>query len=61
MNGAVVAIAGAIRWLVVLAMIRLSAVAVAVAERCQLRPHAGLALVDISERCGRLARRMLRE
>jgi hypothetical protein len=45
--------------LIALAMIRLSAAAVAVAERCQMCPRTGLALVDISERCGRLARRML--
>jgi hypothetical protein len=34
---------------VVVAMIRLSAAAVAVAERCQLWPRAGLALLDVGE------------
>lgn len=59
MSGAVVAIAGAIRWPVALALIRSSAAAVAVAERCQLWPRAGLALLDIGEWCSRVARRML--
>jgi hypothetical protein len=58
---AIVAIAQAVQWPIALAMIRLSAAAVAVAERCQICPRAGLALLDISERCGRLARRMLQE
>jgi hypothetical protein len=58
---AIVTLAGAIQWLVALAMIGLSAAAIAVAELCRMCPRTGLALVDISERCGRLARRMLRE
>jgi hypothetical protein len=58
---AIVTLGLAIQWLVVVAMIRLSATATAAAERCQMWPRTGLALVDISEKCGRLARRMLRE
>jgi hypothetical protein len=61
MSIAVVTLAGAIQWPIALAMIRLSATATAAAERCQICPRTGLALVDLSERCGRLARRMLRE
>jgi hypothetical protein len=58
-SGAVVAIAEAIQWPVVLAMIRVSAATLAVAERCQLWPRAGLALIDAGEACGRVARQML--
>jgi hypothetical protein len=58
---AIVTLARAIQWLVVLGMIWSSAAAVAVAERCQICPRVGLALVDISERCALLARGMLGE
>jgi hypothetical protein len=58
---AIISFAGAIQWPVVLAMIWLSAAALAVAERCQPWPRAGLTLVSISERCALLARGMLGE
>jgi hypothetical protein len=58
---AIVTLAGAIQWLVALAMIWVSAGTLAVAERCQLWPRAGLTLVSISERCALLARGMLGE
>jgi hypothetical protein len=61
MSIAVVAIAGAIQWLVVLAMIRLSAAAVVAAEHCQLWPRMGLTLLDVGDSCSRVAHRMLRE
>jgi hypothetical protein len=61
MSIAAVTLAGAIQWLGPLAMIRLSATATAAAERCQLWPRTGLALVDVSEWCSSVARRMLRE
>jgi hypothetical protein len=58
---AIVTLAGAIQWLVVRAMVWVSAAMLAVAERCQPWPRAGLTLVSISERCALLARGMLGE
>jgi hypothetical protein len=55
---AIVTLAGAIQWLVMVAMIGVSAAAVAVAERCQTCPSAGLTLLDVGEWCSRVARRM---
>jgi hypothetical protein len=49
-SGGGVAIAGAIKWPVVVAMIRLSAAAIGVAERCQICPSVGLALLNIGEK-----------
>jgi hypothetical protein len=60
-SGAVVAIAHAAQWLAPLAMIGLSAAAVALAERCQICPRAGLVLLDVGEWCSRIARGMLRK
>jgi hypothetical protein len=59
LSGAVVALAGAIRWPIAIAMIWASAGTLALAERCQLWPRAGLALLDVGEWCSRVARRML--
>jgi hypothetical protein len=59
MIGAVVAIAAVIQWPVVRAMVWVSAAMLAVAERCQPWPRAGLALLDVGEWCSRVARRML--
>jgi hypothetical protein len=56
---AVVTLAGAIQWLVVRALIRLSAAAVAVAEHCRRWPRTGLTLLDIGEWCCSVARLML--
>jgi hypothetical protein len=55
-TGAVVAIAHVIQWPVALAMVWVSAAMLAVAERCQPWPRAGLTLVDISEWCSRVAK-----
>jgi hypothetical protein len=57
---AIVTLAGAIQWLVVLAMFWLSAAAVVVAEYCQLWPRIGLTLLDVGDSSSRVARRMLR-
>jgi hypothetical protein len=56
---AIVTLAGAIQWPIGLAMIWVSAGALAVAERCQLWPRAGFALLDVGEWCSRVARHML--
>jgi hypothetical protein len=57
---AIVTLGRAIQWLVVVAMIRSPAAAIAVADRCQICPQAGLVLLDVGGWCSRVARGMLR-
>lgn len=59
MSGAIVAIARVIQRPIAFAMVWVSAVTLAFAERGLLWPRAGLALLALGDSCARLARRML--